>query len=574
MILQALNAHYERLKSDPQSDIPLFGFGSQKIHFALVLDRSGRLVQVKDIREPAGNKPSSTSLIVPVIGAKRSRNIEPNFMWDNTGYVLGVDATGKAERTLRCFEAFKKLHHDLGDTVRDIGMAAVLHFLDSWNPRNIPTIEHWDEMAGSNLVFELEGESGYIHERAGVRDAWIRHCAAMGSDVSGMCLVSGKTGPIARLHPVIKGVQGAPSSGAGIVSFNLDAFLSYDKKQNFNAPVCEEAAFGYTTALNHLLNFRSRQKIQIGNVVTVFWAEKASPIEGLIGAVLDPGSDGSKHDDVRMFFETLQAGESPSGMGDPDVNFFILGLSPNTSRLSVRFWYAGTVGEVCENIGWHLRDLSIAGLDRGQEFPGIRQILKETAVQGKTESVPPLLVGALMRSVLSGAAYPQSLLRAVIDRTKADRAVSCLRAAVIKAILNRKNRLNNVAEEMGMSLHEESINTAYRLGRLLAVLEKARKGVVSGANAAVRDRSYGSASVAPGAVFPRLLNLARHRLQMGGERSGQTVSMLEDIMQYIEKFPPHLNLDDRGRFAIGYYHQRQAFSTGSENQKEKKAQHG
>jgi len=569
MILQALNAHYERLKNDPQSDIPLFGFGNQKIHFTLVLDRRGRLLRVKDIREAAGNKPVAASLVVPVIGAKRSRNIEPNFMWDNTGYVLGVDAKGKAERTLRCFEAFRKLHHDLGDTIHDDGMAAVLHFLDSWNPGDAPAIERWDEMADSNLVFELEGEKRYIHEHAEVRDAWTRHCAAMGSDVSGMCLVSGKTGPIARLHPVIKGVQGAPSSGAGIVSFNLDAFLSYDKKQNFNAPVCEEIAFGYTTALNHLLNFRSRQKVQIGNAVTVFWAEKASPIEGLMRAMLDPGDDEIKRADVRTFLETLREDKPPSGIGDPDVNFFILGLSPNTSRLSVRFWHAGPVGEICENIGRHFRDLSIVGSDRNPEFPAMWQILKETAAQGKTDNIPPVLVGALMRSVLSGAAYPQSLLRAVIDRISADQTVSYLRAAVIKAVLNRKHRVNNVGEEIGMSLDEESTSTAYHLGRLLAVLEKARKEAVPGANgAAVRDRWYGSASVAPNIVFPRLLGSARHRPRKTQHR-GRTDEMLKGIMQNIEKFPPHLNLDDRGRFAIGYYHQRQAFCARSENQKEK-----
>lgn len=567
MIIQTLNQYYERLKDDPQADIPLYGFGKQKIHFALVLDKNGKLVQVRDIREKPKNKPVPVSLTVPMIGKKRAVDITPNFMWDNTGYVLGLDAKGKEARTLKCFEAFKKLHHDLGDSMQDQGMIALLRFLDSWHPTDAPAMEHWEEMAGANLVFQLDGELMYIHDHPAVQEAWKRYCAEQGSEVVATCLVSGKKAPIARLHPAIKGVQGAQSTGAGIISFNLDAFLSYEKTQNFNAPVGESAAFAYTTALNHLLRFESRQKVRIGDATTVFWTERPSPIEGFMGVILDPRDDAADLASVRLFLEAARDGKQLPGIDDPELQFFILGLSPNASRLSVRFWHASTVGDISNKIGQHFRDLAIVRSERDPEFPGMWQLLRGTAVQGKTENIPPLLAGALVRSVLTGLAYSQSLLSALIGRIRADQALNYMRVAMIKACLNRKRRIHLNQKEVSMSLDRESTNIAYRLGRLFAVLEKAQKDAIPGANTTIKDRFYGSASATPSVVFPQLLRLAQHHLQKA-EYGGRTDKMIEEIMQGIEKFPTHLSLDDQGMFAVGYYHQRQAFYTKSENKKE------
>ena len=567
MIIQTLNQYYERLKDDPQAEIPLYGFGKQKIHFALILDKNGKLVQVRDIREKPKNKPVPVSLTVPMIGKKRAVDITPNFMWDNTGYVLGLDAKGKEARILKCFEAFKKLHHDLGDSMQDQGMIALLRFLDSWYPTDAPAMEHWEEMAGANLVFQLDGELMYIHDRPAVQEAWKRYCAEQGSDVAATCLVSGQTAPIARLHPPIKGVQGAQSTGAGIISFNLDAFLSYGKTQNFNAPISESAAFAYTTALNHLLRFESRQKVRIGDATTVFWTERASPIEGFMGVILDPRDDAADLASVRLFLEAARDGKQLPGIDDPEVQFFILGLSPNASRLSVRFWYTSTVGDIINKIGQHFRDLAIVRSEKDPEFPGMWQLLKETAVQGKTENIPPLLAGTLMRSVLTGTAYPHGLLSALIGRIRADQSLHYMRVAMIKACLNRKRRILLNQKEVSMSLDRESTNIAYRMGRLFAVLEKAQKDAIPGANTTIKDRFYGSASATPSVVFPQLLRLAQHHLQKA-EYGGRTDKMIEEIIQGIHKFPTHLSLDDQGMFAVGYYHQRQAFYAKSETKKE------
>lgn len=567
MILQALNEYYERLADDPETGIPLLGFGREKIHFALVLDQDGRLLQVKDLREKVKNKPVSKSFTVPVLGKKRSVGIEPNFMWDNTAYVLGRDAKGKKERALRCFDSFKTLHHDIGDVLDDPGMAAVLCFLDSWNPENAPSLKHWDEMAGTNIVFQLDGELAFIHDRRTVQDAWRRRLGKEGSGMVATCLVTGQESAIARLHPAIKGVMGAQSSGAGVVSFNLDAFVSYEKKQNFNAPISEGAAFAYTTVLNYLLRYESPQKIRIGDATTVFWAERASPIEGFMGIILDPRDDTADVSEVRLFLEAVRDGKQPEGIGDPGVQFFILGLSPNASRLSVRFWYASTVGEISSKIGQHFRDMAIVRGQKDREFPGIWWLLRETAVQGKTENIPPLLAGALMRSILTGAVYPQGMLSALISRIRADQSINYIRAAMIKACLNRNYRIHNTAKEVSMSLDRESTNIAYRLGRLFAVLEKAQKDAISGANTTIKDRYYGSASATPSVVFPQLLRLAQHHIQKV-EYGGRTDKMIEEVMGGINGFPAHLSLDEQGMFAVGYYHQRQAFYIKSEDQKE------
>lgn len=567
MILQALNLYYKRLADDPEVDIPLLGFGKEKIHFALVLDKNGKLLQMKDLRDKVKNKPVPVSFTVPVLGKKRSVGIEPNFMWDNTAYVLGRDAKGKEKRAMRCFESFKTLHHYIGDALDDPGMIAVLRFLDCWNPEEAPLLKHWGEVAGTNVVFQLDGELAFVHDRPAVRDAWRRTLPEEGAGMVATCLVTGQKSAIARLHPAIKGVMGAQSSGAGVVSFNLDAFVSYNKKQNFNAPISESAAFGYTTALNHLLRFESHQKVRIGDATTVFWTERASPIEGFMGIILDPRDDTADASEVRLFLEAVRDGRQPQSISDRDVQFFILGLSPNASRLSVRFWYASTVGEVSGKIGQHFRDMAIVRGQKDHQFPGMWQLLRETAVQGKTENIPPLLAGALIRSVLTGGAYPQGMLSAIIGRIRADQSINYIRAAIIKACLNRKYRIHNTAKEVSVSLDRESTNIAYRLGRLFAILEKAQKDAIPGANTTIKDRYYGSASATPSIVFPQLLRLAQHHIQKAGY-GGRNDKMIEEVMESINGFPAHLSLDDQGMFAVGYYHQRQAFYVKSENQKE------
>lgn len=569
MILHSLNGYYNRLEKNTNVDIPLLGFNTKGIGFALLLNHEGKLLQVLDLRETAGKRLVPKQMTVPEAVIK-SVNIAANFMWDNAGYVLGANNKGKPERSLKTFEAFKKLHHDIGEELDDEGMLAVLRFLDSWNPADALELEYWDDMvAGANLIFQLDGELCYVHDRPKIKDAWLKHYSENSSGVVATCLVCGEKKPIARLHPKIKGVRGSQSMGAAIVSFNLDAFLSYGKGQSFNAPVSEDIAFNYTTALNHLLRSDSRQKIQIGDAATIFWTERESPVEGFMGLILNPQDDSGDLKEVRDFLEAVRDGKKlPEEIDDTDMKFYILGLSPNASRLSVRFWHVSTVGNISAKIGQHFRDLSIIkNYDKDPEFPGMWQILRETAVLRKSENISPVLSGSIMRSIMTGSAYPQSLMTAIIGRIRADQEINYLRAAMIKACLVRKYRLNQISKEVTMALDKESTNVAYRLGRLFAVLEKAQRDAIPGANTTIKDRYYSSASATPSVVFPQLLRLSQHHIQKA-DYGYVTDRMIEEIMQDIQKFPAHLSLDDQGLFAIGYYHQRKDFFTKSEKKED------
>jgi CRISPR-associated protein Csd1 len=563
MILQALNEFYDRVSD--QSDIPQPGFSSEKIHFALVLNSDGDIVQVRDLRETKGKRLIPKELFVPA-RVKKSVNIAANFMWGDTGYVLGYDNKGKPKRAFDTFSAFKKLHYEIGDNIHDDGMIAILKFLNSWDPQQAQTLEHWEEMAGLNIVFQLDGERRYLHQRPIIRDIWLSHCQSKSSATVAACIVYGNRRPIARLHPNIKGVRGAQSSGAALVSFNLDSFSSYGKEQNFNAPVSEKAAFAYTTALNYLLRSDSPQKVQIGETTTVFWTERESRMIEIMGTVLETKSD-SDVKEISDFLNAMRSGKKPEDI-DLDDRFFILGLSPNASRLSVRFWHVSTVGEMSKRITQHFDDLSICkSFDNDPEFPGMWQLLIETAAQRKSENISPVLAGALMRSILTGAAYPQSLLSAIIGRIRADQKVNYIRASIIKACLNRKWRINNNEMEVAMVLNKEETNTAYRLGRLFAALEKVQQDAIPGANATIKDRYGGSASATPRIVFPQLLRLSQHHIQKA-EYGKTTDKIMEGILQGIDAFPAHLSLDDQGLFWLGYYHQRRDFFTKKDNKED------
>ena len=499
MILQALNGYYERLAEDDEKDLPVPGFSMGKAHFALQIDRNGNLIRPLDIRVKKGKKQVPKIINAPAV--MKASGIRSNFAWDNTGYVLGADNKGKPDRALKTFEAFKEFQHQLCDGIEDEEVQCVLKFLDSWKPENAPDLDYWDEMAGQNVVFLIEGKRQYFHESPIVRKRWIQYQMENASDVTARCLVTGQNASIARLHPKIKGVRGAQTVGASIVSFNLEAFTSYNKKQSFNAPVSEGAAFAYTAALNYLLQPDSRQKIQIGDASTVFWTERKTVCETFFGAVFDSSDSDNKQ--IRDYLTAVQKGKMPEEIEDEvDINFFILGLSPNASRLSVRFWHVSTVKEISERLGRHFTDLEIEKQHPDNpDFPGMWQLLRQTAVQNKLDNVSPVMAGAFMRSILTGKPYPSSLLSAVITRIRADQTINYYRAAMIKACIVRHKKLNM---EVTVGLNLESTNRAYRLGRLFATLESIQiAGHGRKLNKTIRNSYFASASATPRAVFPQ-----------------------------------------------------------------------
>ena len=565
MILQALNEYYQRKTQLPDSNLAPPGFEHKPIPFLIVLTVDGHFAGLDDTREGDGKKKIAKSYLVPQT-VKRSSGVAANLLWDHSGYVFGADDKGKPERVREQHLAFVEAIRSRFPASNDAGIQAVLSFLERNNFEKVFLHSSWPEIleTGANLTFRLEGDSGPVCERPEVAAA-LSTKDDVDSDKASLCLVSGEEDVIERLHPSVKGVWGAQSSGANIVSFNLDAFSSYGKSQGENAPVGKRAVFSYTTALNHLLAKDSRQRIQVGDASTVFWAAAPGhPLEELFpGWFSEPPKDNPDLGTAAVA-ALLSAPKTGAGSFEADdTRFYVLGLAPNAARIAVRFWHVKTVGELAVNIRRHFDDLRIVHAPHEPETLSLFRLLVATAMLGKSENIPPNFGGDVMRSVIEGSPYPQTLLSGTIRRIRAEHEVTYPRASIIKACLNRQSG----KEELKVSLDENNTNTAYRLGRLFAVLERIQERTNPNINATIRDRYYGAASGTPVTVLPTLLKLKNHHLAKL-DNKGEVINYeraLGQIMDGITDFPAQLNLQDQGRFAIGYYHQRQAFFTKSES---------
>ncbi|MDR2124314.1 MAG: type I-C CRISPR-associated protein Cas8c/Csd1 [Desulfovibrio sp.] len=572
MILQSLNAYYERLAADSESGIALRGFSRQPVPFALEISDDGAVLQVLDLRDDS-KKRNPAQLILPEPLKTSGAGFSANFMWDNTGYVLGIDTKGKPERSAKSFAAFRERLEEVGKDLKDTdtGFAAVCNFMVHWQPETAGRWPEWKDMAGRNLVFRLAGERCYVHDRPAVRRAWLTYYESVTSSIHGQCLVTGKTGSINPTHPKIQGVKDAQSTGASLVSFNADAFTSYGKDQSYNAPICEEAAFNYTTALNDLLRRGSRQRVQIGDATTVFWTKRKTLSESLFPFAFSQNEDQGDLSALRRFLEAVRDGKMPEEFqNEADDRTYVLGLSPNAGRISVRFWHVDTVAGMWKKIGSHFADLQIERqYENDPVFPPQWLLLKAAALREDLANLSPLLSGAFMRAILSGAAYPAALLAAVLERIRAEQNITYARAALLKACLVRNFRRRRQKQEVSVSLDEHTTNVPYRLGRLFAVLEKLQQEAVPGANSTIKDRYFGSASATPRAVFPVLLRLAQHhaaKIRYGYVYDKRISDILESIDIANGAFPAYLSLEDQGLFALGYYHQRNKLWTSQKTE--------
>lgn len=565
MILQALNEYYQRKTRMPDSGLAPPGFEYKPIPYLIVLSADGGFVGFDDTREGEGKKKVAKAYLVPQT-VKRSSGIAANLLWDNPNYVFGIGSKGKPERAREQHIAFVEAIRSRLAQCDDAGICATLAFLEREDFAS--AFEHplWAEImeSGANLTFRLEGDAIPVCEREAVIDA-LSTANEKGSGEQSLCLVSGEADAIERLHPSVKGVWGAQSSGASIVSFNLDAFSSYGKSQGSNAPVGQRAVFAYTTALNHLLAKGSKQRIQVGDASTVFWcAMPGHPMEELFPGFFGESDKDNPDLGVNAVSTLLNAPKTGArSFEDDGTRFYVLGLAPNAARIAVRFWQVKTVGELAVNIRKHFDDLRIARAPHEPETLSLFRLLVTTATLGKAENIPPNLGGDMMRSVIEGVPYPQTLLAGAIRRIRAEQEITYPRAAIIKACINRYSE----KEELTVSLDENNTNTAYRLGRLFAVLERIQERANPGINATIRDRYYGAASSMPVTVFSTLLKLKNHHLAKL-DNKGEAINyekLLGQIINGITDFPAHLDLQNQGRFAIGYYHQRQAFFTKSES---------
>jgi CRISPR-associated protein Csd1 len=442
MILQALNEYYERkaVHPDPASRLPAFGLEEKEIPFVLEITPDGALVQIADTRTVEGGKRVGQRFRVPQ-GVKKTSGVAANLLWDTAEYVLGVDTKGKRERVAEQRAAFRARIEALPETVLgDEGVKAVLAFLDGLERAKLEKEPVWKEITETNpvLTFRLHGDHDLVCQRPAVISAAAQSGADEGED--GLCLITGECGTVERLHAAIKGVRGAQTSGANIVSFNLDAFNSYGKTQGANAPVGKRAAFAYTTALNSLLARDSRQRVQVGDASTVFWAERQTEFEDVFGdLVRDDPAAGTQA--VKTLFEAVQSGKY--GTPEGETRFYVLGLAPNAARIAIRFWHVATVRELATAIARHFDDLRIVRGPNDPEYLSLFRLLVSVAVQGKADNIPPNLGGDVMRAVLTGAPYPATLLNAAVGRCRAEQRVTYARAAAIKAWLNRDIRRQN-----------------------------------------------------------------------------------------------------------------------------------
>lgn len=566
MILQALKGYYDRKAQDPDSALAPKGFEVKEIPFIVVIDGNGALVQIEDTRSGEGKKKRAQSFLVPQ-GVKKTSGVAANLLWDSAEYVFGIDTKGKPKRVVEQHAAFKARLGELPKS--DKGIQAINSFLSNVPFDKLEATSVWDEIKTSNpmMTFRLQGERELVCQRAPIIKS-LQLEVGDNDAPNGVCLMSGESDEIERLHPSIKGVWGAQTSGANIVSFNQRSFESYGKeqRQGENAPVGKAAVFAYATALNHLLGKDSKQRLQVGDTSTVFWSDAPDELENSFSDIFgEPPKDDPDRNTraVESLYRSVQTG---AFVTDSDLaRFFVLGLAPNAARISVRFWQVGTVAEMAGRIRRYFDDLKIVHAPHEKPYLSLFRLLVNTAALGKAENIPPNLAGDTMRSILSGLPYPATLLQAAIRRIRAEHEVNYPRAALIKALINR----NSGKEELKVSLDESNTNQAYRLGRLFAVLERAQERANPGINATIRDRYYSSASATPSTAFPILMRLKNHHISKL-ENRGEAVN-LEKLIGSIADgissngFPHNFSLEDQGRFAIGYYHQRQDFFKGKNN---------
>lgn len=571
MILQALYDYYQRKATDPDPArrLPAFGLEDKEIPFIIELTAEGRPLVITDTRQGEGKKKVARRYLIPK-GVEKSANIAANLLWGTAEYALGVDSRGKPERVVKQHAAFRKRIAELPESVRqDVGIQAIESFYADYGLAALVDDPAWPEIVESNpnITFRLFDDSGLlICQSSSVVS--VSQSVVEGERETVPCLITGMPTQANRLETKIKGVWDAQPAGANIASFDKEAFTSFNKKQGDNAPVSPMAAFAYTTALNHLLDRNSRQRIQVGDTSTVFWAQKddAEIEEGFAAIFGERDDPDARAEQVRALLGAVQSGQFDGGRGDK--LFYVLGLAPNAARVSVRFWHAAPLHEIARQIRQWFSDLKVVRSAKDPEYPSLFRLLAACAQQGKADNIPPNLGGDIMRAILSGSPFPATWLNAAVLRCRAEQNVTYLRAAAIKASLNRLQRFQpnqSLDKELSDMLDLENTNPAYRLGRLFAVLERIQEKAIN-PNTTIRERYYGAASSSPVSVFTTLLRLKNHHLAKLNERENVYFErLLGEIMGGLNDFPKHLSLPEQGRFALGYYHQRQDFFSKSES---------
>lgn len=576
MILKELADYYELLLEEGK--VGKEGWAWEKVSYVITLNYDG---QVKDIFSIDEEK---IQRIVPVHKRRSGTKPKPYFLCDNAKYLLGcwvsednleIDEKNK-KQAHKYFQASAAFHKEILKNSENKFAQSICKFFETWDfekSKDFFQVEWKEVAAATNIVFRSFEATKDILEDEEIKDIWNSY-NNNGDEKTGRCLVSGKIAQVARLHPQFKGVQGAQTSGAALVSFNGKAFESYGKEQGENAPVSQDIANAYGQALNYLLSDKVHHK-QIGDATTVFWAKtkkNESVHTGFVSQLLD-GADETNEDKLLMVMSRLAKGEQTVYMEtelNPEVPFYILGLSPNEGRISIRFFHSSTFGNMVSNIQSHYKRLEIESpAFEKRKYPNIRELLDETinkeSEEKQKKQSQPILGGALMRAVLENTPYPAGVYNHMMLRIHAERSINRNKAAFIKAYII-KNFADKKEVANTMKLNEDTEYVPYVLGRIFEILEEIQEQKIgktdSEKTVTIKDRYFNSASTTPSVVFPQMLRLANSHLNvLKRHNKGMQVKLEKSLSELCNKihssFPKHLSLEDQGIFMLGYYHQQQ-----------------
>lgn len=566
MILKALYDYYERCKDQ----LPAFGRELKEIGFLVVIDKDGNFLRFEDRR--IDSKHAQTFIVKKQLG--RTSAPLANYLYDSSAYVFGFSDKKDFDGCRKYLETFKKKVEAIYKASPDNpDITAAYRFYQN-DPQTIldkmkadalwPEIEKNLNKKYSLFSFLINGDTRIVAEKEELLDL----LEDGNHDNEKVCLITGKKGKIVDVTTatMIPGSQAV----AKIVSFQVKSgYDSYGKEQGANAPIGEEAEFAYSTALKFLLRNDSRNKFLIGTRTFLFWASKDNEagnqaeksffdIFGFSDA--DEDDPNAKIEQVRKVFKAIYSGELNTSLDD---KFYILGLAPNSARIAVIYWAEIPLKEFAERINRHFDDMEISGANK--PYMALRSILGAVTLGGKASDATPNLPDALVKSIFQGISYPYTLFAECIRRIRAEQSIYTTRAAIIKAYLNRLNNINE--QKIKVMLDKNNTNPGYLCGRLFAVLDKIQEDANN--QHTIRERYLNSASATPSAVFATILNLSSHHSEKLNE--GRNVFFEKLKQEIIDKldadgFPAHLDLQDQGRFFVGYYHQRQAFFTKNEKE--------
>jgi len=589
MIINALSRYYDCLKSLPNSPLPPMGYSKVDIDYVIVLNNEGKMVNILPHTKPVIDKNKTKDLAITEILPERlnATSIKANFLEHRPVYIFGMefdkDKFSITEKSKKSFIDYQENTKVFENTRNDMAQA-LYKFSTKWNPENELNNSLINSLgkdyASAKFTYCLESNINslacYDKEITKLWDDLSKKENGNSAENLSYCSICGEYLPIARLHDNLKGIKGGMSVGTNIVCVNNAAEESFNMEQGQVASISVNIMKKYTAAFNALTE-SSFNHVYLGDMTLLFWAESdVDPIEiaetyAIANDFLEESQE--TNNTVKKCLDYVRHGIpfDETALDLLDTKFYVLGMKPNSSRLTIKFFYYDNFGKILENAKQHYDDLR---LREEQTIPSILKIIYETVSPNSTNKDPnPSLVSGLYSAVLGGGMYPTNLLSSIIRRVKTDQdtdkskfvKINDTRISFIKAYLCRSQRIFNKGEKITMSLNKTNVNPAYLCGRLFAVLEKLQSEAIPGANAGIKSRYFSSACTTPAMVFPRLIMLSQNHIAKL-EKSGFLESIMSEIMSNLDdSFPKKLDIEGQGKFILGYYQQNKDLYTKKED---------